>query len=163
MLYISLPQPTTAITFIITVSPPPLPLLPSFIPCNLLIVVCAPCRRCHHRCLCRCRHRCYNRRCCCHRHRCPRRPLSRCHRHHCHPHPHRGYCRSAYSNPPLSLPLVRERTLGNISTVVIWMWREGRGGREGMQVRNSALCSLPPEIKHNWTTDSTFEYVCNSI
>ena len=40
------------------------------------------------------------------------------------------------------------------------MWQEGRGGREGMQVHNSAIALyLPTEKKHNRMTDSKFEYV----
>ena len=37
------------------------------------------------------------------------------------------------------------------------------GGREGMQVVPYALAFLPTEIKSFPTTDSTFEYVSNSI
>jgi hypothetical protein len=37
-------------------------------------------------------------------------------------------------------------------------WREG--GHASAQL---CTCSLPTEIKHNQMTDSTFEYVCNSI
>jgi hypothetical protein len=35
-------------------------------------------------------------------------------------------------------------------------WREG-----GYASAQLGTCSLPTEIKHNQTTDSTFEYVCN--
>jgi hypothetical protein len=119
-----LPQPPLLLP---SPSPPPQPLplpLPSSSPLHcrrclrrhiffiLFIVVCAPCRRCCSRCLRRCRCSCHNRRCCRHRHRRPCRPLFRCNCHHCHPRPHRHYCRSAYSDPPLSLPLVCEKTLG---------------------------------------------------
>ncbi len=46
----------------------------------------------------------------------------------------------------------------NISTVGIWMWREG-----GYASAQLCTCSLPAEIKNNRTMDSIFEYVCNSI